>query len=378
MSDVIQFHNLSHTFISLIGAILLLTIHFNIRKRFKPILEEEESQNRVDKGLLHLGLAMLVWVLAGLWAFLSIQFNFAEAYYYQLGVNLFSIANNAFLLFALSYFYYAPDFIRKNDKNTRLILIIIIGITIATMALTYFAGNLYFKGMNLIAIPDLILSAFICYLLLVSLYNTFYHTGLKVVALISAVMVILMFVSQLPGAFPGLSNDFAYSLIRIVAKTSLISLFLLLATTWVINLANRPKLNEMKIIFEDWSLIKLNIPSKNIENQQIDFGSKMTQYKNLLKLAVRRKYAVGDDQSMLINAKGEIKNQTYLSRIIDNINQILDLEGVDQLKRRDLFTFLGESRYRLRILPDQIEIDDSLLREFTKSPENKDYSAFCN
>jgi len=238
MSNVIQFHNLSHTFISLIGTILLLTIHFNIRKRFKPILEEEEAQNRVDKGLLHLGLAMFTWVLAGLWAALGVHYKFTNGYSYQIGVNLFSIINNAFLLFALSYFYYAPKFISNNDKNVKRILGIIIAVTIMTMLLSYFVGNLNFKGVNLLAVPDLFLSAFICYLLLVSLYKTFYNTGLKVVAPISAVMVILMFVSQLPGTFPQLSNDFVYGLIRIVAKTSLISLFLLLATTWVINLAN--------------------------------------------------------------------------------------------------------------------------------------------
>jgi len=83
MSEVLEFHNLAHTFISLIGAILLLTIHFNIRKRFKSILEEDESQNRVDKGLLHLGLAMLTWVLAGSWTFLSMHYNFAGGYVYK-------------------------------------------------------------------------------------------------------------------------------------------------------------------------------------------------------------------------------------------------------------------------------------------------------
>lgn len=374
MSDVIQFHNLSHIFISLIGAILILTIHFNIRKRFKPILEEEESHKRVDKGLLHLGLALLTWVIAGVWAFLGVQYHFAEDFIYQLGVNLFSIVNNAFLLFALSYFYYAPTFINNNERNLKLILGAIIGVTLTTLALSYFVGNLNYSGINLIALPDLLLSAFICYLLLLSLYRTFQNNGLRIVAIISAVMVALMFISQLPGVFPGISNDFVYSLIRIIAKTSLISLFLLLGTTWVINLANRPKVNEMKIKFNDWSLVSLNIPSKNIENKVIDFGSKTTQYKNLLKLAIRRKYGSGDTQSILVNAAGEIKNQTYLSRIIDNINQILNLEEEHRLERRDLFTFLGESKYRLRILPEQIEIDESLIKEFVKSPENKGYA----
>jgi len=129
----------------------------------------------------------------------------------------------------------------------------------------------------------------------------------------------------------------------------------------------------MKLQFADWSLISLSIPSKNIESQSIDFGSKTTQYKNLLKLAIRRKYGQPDQQSILVNSSGEIKNQSYLTRIIDNINEISELSGEDKLERKDLFTFLGESKYRLRILPEQIEIDKSLLKEFTEQTENNAY-----
>ena len=134
----------------------------------------------------------------------------------------------------------------------------------------------------------------------------------------------------------------------------------------------------MKIKFSDWSYVSLTIPSKNINHQSIDFGSKTTQYKNLLKLAIRRKYGKSDDQCILVNSAGEIKNQTYLSRIIENINQILNLSGEDKLDRRDLFTFLGESKYRLRILPEHIEIDESLLQEFIKKTENTTYLKLCN
>jgi len=376
MNEMLHFHNLSTLFISLIGAVLLLAIYFNIRKRFKNVLEENQRQ-RVDKGLLNLGLSMLVWVIAGIWALAGSHFQFDDMFVYQIGVHLLSTLNNMFLLLALSYFFKAPSFITDNDKNLKLILGLIFVITGVTLLLSYFYPSLVSNGIKLIAIPDLLLSAFICFLLLTTLYRTFVYKDLKLVALISVIMVALMFVSQLPQVFENIDNAFNYSLIRIVAKTSLISLFLLLATTWVIDLANTPTLKEMKIKFVDWSLVTLSIPSKNID-KSIDFGSKTTQYKNLFKLSIRRKFGLGDDQSILVNSSGEIKNQTYLTRIIDNINSILELEGEDQLDRRDLFTFLGESRYRLRILPEQIEIDKSLLQEFVKQAENKDYSELCN
>lgn len=378
MNEMLHFHNLSTIFISLIGAVLLLAIYFNIRKRFRKILEEEVAQKRVDKGLLNLGLAMLVWVAAGIWALAGSYFGFTNQFIDQVGIHFLSTINNMFLLFGLSYFSHAPEFIWKEKKNLRLILGVIILVAIVTLLLSYFGANWVISGIKVIALPDLILSGFICFLLLISLYRTFEHQGLKLVAIISVLMVVLMFVSQLPQVFEKINNEFNYSLIRIVAKTSLISLFLLLATTWVIDLANIPRLNEMKIKFSDWSYVVLNIPSKNINHQSIDFGSKTTQYKNLLKLAIRRKFGKGEEQCILVNAAGEIKNQTYLSRVIDNINQILALSGDEKLDRRDVFTFLGESKYRLRILPEHIEIDESLLQEFTKKPENIRYLELCN
>ncbi|MDF1696747.1 MAG: hypothetical protein P1U56_12975 [Saprospiraceae bacterium] len=376
MNDVIQFHNLSHIFISLIGATLLLVIYFNIRKRFSQILEEGEKQKRVDRGLLYLSLAMFVWVCSGLWAYLGSRFSFDTAFVFQVGVNLLSIVNNMFLLLALYYFYYAPAFIYKNERNVRIIIGIIILVTGSTLAVSYFGGGGVYKNVNISSIPDLLLSGFLCYLLMVSMYKTFLYRGLRLVAILSAVVVTLIFLSQLPEVFLSMNDAFSNYMIKIVAKTSLISLFLVLATTWVIQLANTPRVNEMQLTFLDWSLIQISIPSKNMDNKKVDFGSRTTQYKNLLKFAIRRKYGNGDDSSMSIGASGEIKNQTYLSRIIDDINEIGGQEENTKLERRDLFTFIGEGKYRLRMLPEHITVDQNVLQEFIAQSENRAYSSF--
>lgn len=379
MTDVAQFHNLAHIFISFIGAILLLAIYSNIRKRFRQILEEDESQKRVDSGLLYLSLAMFVWVGSGVWAYVSKRFEFSETMTYQVGVNLLSIANNLFLLLALFYFYYAPKFIYNNTKNVKIIVGIIIAVTSITLLMSSIYGNdNIYHNIKLNAIPDLVLSGFLCFLMLISFYKTFLYRGLKPVAMISVAIMILIFVSQLPEIFLSFNDEFTTNLIKIIAKTSLIALFLVLATSWVIQLANTPRPNEMRIKFLDWSLIQLSIPSKNINNAQVDFGSKTTQYKNLLKFAIRRKHGTGDLQSILVSAGGEIKNQTYLTRIIENINEILQLETHQQLERRDLFTFLGEGKYRLRMIPENITIDEGLLHEFVQSAENESYKSICN
>ncbi len=379
MTEVARFYILSHIFISFIGAVLLMAIWFNIRTRFQQLLEEDDTQKRVDKGLLYLSFSLLIWVLAGCWTYVGTIFSFTETQGYQLGSNLFSIVNNMFLLLALFYFYYAPKFIYNNEKNIRKIVILIVVTSLLTFILSPLLGEKnVINNLKISSIPDLILSGFLCYLLGVSFYRTFAFRGLKIVGVISVMVILLTFVSQLSEVFINFGNDFTNNFIKICAKTSLISIFLVLATTWVIRLAKMPKPNEMSIYFLDWNLIKISIPTKGIFDQTVDFGSKTTQYKNLLKFAVRRKFGEGDSQTMLVNLGGEITNQTYLTRIIENMNGILPLGSAQKLERRDLFTFIGESKYRLRIIPGNIKIDKSLLDEFSKSTQNKEYSALCN
>lgn len=366
MSQVTQFHNLLHICISFIGAVLLLAIYYNIRKRFKSVLEEGSSIKRVDRGLLYLSFGMLVWVISGIWAFTANYLETENTVSYQIGVNILSTVNNLFWLLALFYVYDAPKFIYRNEKNVKIIAITIIAVATITMLLSFVVSNDAFYGVKLISVPDVLLTTFLCFLMGVSFYRTFMHRDLKLVAFISVIAIALLFISQLSDVFIGLNNDFVNQLIRIVSKTSLVSVFLVLATSWVIQLANTPKPNEIRIKFLDWSLIQLTIPSKGIMNEKIDFGSKTTQYKNLLNFAYKRKYLEADKQSIVVNSGGEIKSQTYLTRIIDNINSILNLDTDEKLERKDLITFIGESKYRLRILPEHIIIDEALLEEFLK------------
>ena len=73
---------------------------------------------------------------------------------------------------------------------------------------------------------------------------------------------------------------------------------------------------------------------------------------------------------------GEILSQTYLTRIIDNINQILNLELDNKINRTDFFTFIGQAKYKLRFLEEYIEIEPKLLQEFTQNINNEIYGDF--
>ncbi|MBT1688658.1 hypothetical protein [Dawidia soli] len=376
MTDVVRFYILAHILISFTGAILLLAIWYNISDRFRQILQEDNSPKPSDRGLLYLSLAIFVWVAAGCWAYAGNGLQFAHTSYFQTGNNLFSITNDLFLFLALCYADYAPEFIRKHKRNrNRIITLIFVTALLTGLVPPVLAGNNAWHGVILSALPDLLLSGFLTYLLIVTFYRTFANRGLKIVAIISVIAIVFIFVSILPDAFPDLYDDFTKNLIKISARTSFIAVTLVLATSWVIQLATTPKPNEMMISFMDWSLIKITIPSKKVFGATIEFGSKTTQYVNLFKFAVRRKYGNEAAQSILIGLGGEINNQTYLSRIIDNMNEILQLEEGQKLDRKDLFTFIGQGRYRLRIVPENIRIDEALLREFVNSPVNQEYKS---
>jgi hypothetical protein len=376
MTEVTKFHILAHILISFTGALLLLAIWYNISDRFKQILQEDNSPKRVDKGLLYLSLAIFIWVLAGCWGYIGYQFKFAHTQYFKTANTLFSIANDLFLFLALCYADHAPQFIHKHKRNSNRIIGVILGMAVLTCLLPALLGDANeMYGMRFSSFPDLILSGFLTFLLIVTFYKTFANRGLKIVAVISVIAIVFIFVSILPDAFPNLYGDFTKDLIKISAKTSFIAITLVLATSWVIQLANTPKPNEMMISFLDWSLIKITIPSKKVFGATIEFGSKTTQYINLFKFAIRRKYGSEAAQSMLIGLGGEINNQTYLSRIIDNMNEILKLEEDQKLDRKDLFTFIGQGKYRLRIIPDNIKIDEALLREFVSTAGNEEYKS---
>lgn len=380
MQPVAQFHFLAHSGISLIGAILLFAIYYNIRRRFSAQIEDEENFLRVDKGLIFLSFALFTWVAAGIWgyAFSLSQISREVDFAFQIA---FSLLNNIFFLLALYYFDHAPEFIYRNKRSRSILTILVLAVALLSVILPedpVTIGNLLIQ-VN--AIPDLIFSFFLSGILGYTLYRTFNHRRLQVVAVLSVLIIAAMFLSQFPQVVVEWNNNFESYLIKLISKTSLIALFLVLAASWVIELANTPKPAEIRLQFTDWSRIVLSIPSKHIQGVEIDFGSKTTQFKNLLKFSIRRKFGEGDNQCLDVSSGGEIKSQAYVTRIPDNINEILKLQGDDRLDRKDLFTFLGEGKYRLRLLPATIDIEKALLQEFLKMSENQMYKTIvinCN
>lgn len=373
-----EFYLLSEIFISLIGALLLLAIWSAVQRYFKNQLSGDVSAIRVDKGLIFLSLSLFVWCASATVTYINSTTSENE-WIILISQNIFSILNSLFLILALFYLDHSPSYLYNNAKNAKKIISFLIGLSILSFVLAIiFNDTTSTYGIRYSVIPDLLLSLLLSWFLAISLFRTFAHRKMKLVSIISLVVTVLLFVSQLPQAFHIESLSFFNDLIKIVAKTGLISIFLVLGTSWVIEIAQALSVVTMRIHFTDWNQVTISIPSKGIENQQIEFGSKTTQFNNLLKFAIRRKYAQEKDMCIEVYAGGEVPSQTYLSRIIENINDILELEGDDKLNRNDLFTFIGQAKYRLRFIPKFIEIDDALLVEFIHNVDNEKYRHFIS
>jgi len=371
-----QFYLITELLISLMGGFLLLSIWLVIQNKFKQKLTSEISVKRFDKGLLFISFSVFVWSFSSLLILVFNKFNTNE-WIILISQNMFSILNSLFLILALYYFDNSPEYLYNNKKSTRRILLFFIGLSLLSLiiALT-FGETITTYGIRFNTIPDLLLSAILTWFLMLSLYRTFYNRKMKSVAIIAVSSIIIMFITQVPYVFNFENYSFSIDLAKLIAKTTLIFIFLVLGTSWVLELSQLPEATTMKINFVNWNVVELSIPSKNILNQTINFGNKTTQFNNLLKFAIRRKFASEENMCIEVYNGGEILSQTYLSRIIENINAILELEDDMKITRNDFFTFIGQAKYRLRFLPEYIEINNALLLEFTHNIDNGQYKEF--
>ena len=371
-----QFYLITELLISLIGGFLLLSIWLVVQNKFQQKLTSEISVKRFDKGLLFISFSVFVWAISSLLILVFTKFN-TSGWIILISQNMFSILNSLFLILALYYFDNSPEYLYNNKKSTKRILVFFIGLSLISLLIALFFGetiNTY--GIRFNTIPDVLLSVILSWFLIFSLYRTFYNRKMKSVAIIAVLSILVLFITQVPYVFNFEDYISIIELAKLISKTTLIFLFLVLGTSWVLELSQMPEATTMKINFVNWNVIEISIPSKNIINQTINFGNKTTQFNNLLKFAIRRKFASEENMCIEVYNGGEILSQTYLTRIIDNINAILGLEEGEKITRNDFFTFIGQAKYRLRFLPEFIEINDALLLEFTSNIDNGHYKDF--
>ncbi len=370
------FYQYTEFLLSLVGGFVLWSIWQTIQQKFKQKLASEITIKRLDKGLLFISLSVFVWAFSAL---LGIVYQYYQINHWIkiINLNMFSILNSLFLILALFYLDNSPSYLYNNKKSTFRIILFFVVLSIFSLGIALFFGETIQQyGFRLNTIPDLILSTILAWFLMVSLYRTFINRAMKTVAFIAVISVVVLYLTQLSIVFNLEEYTFSINLIKLLAKTSLIYVFLVLGTSWALELAQLPEAKTMKIVFLDWNKISITIPTKNIINQEVNFGKKTTQFNNLLKFAIRRKYAPEKQMCIEVYNGGEILSQTYLTRIIDNINELLNLENEEKLNRNDFFTFIGQAKYRLRFLPEHISIQTQLLQEFIQNLDFPIYSEF--
>lgn len=371
-----QFYLIAELLISLIGGFLLFSIWLVIQQKFQQKLVSEIAIKRFDKGLLFISFSVFVWSLSSLLIVVFTKIN-TSGWVILISQNMCSILNSMFLILALQYSDNSPQYIYNNKKGTQKILFFFIGVSLFSLLTALFFGetiNTY--GIRFNTIPDVLLSVILSCLLILSMYRTFYTRNMKSAAFIAILSVGVLFITQVPYVFNFEDYTSIIQLAKLVSKTTLIFLFLVIGTSWVLELSQLPEATTMKINFVNWNIIEFSIPSKGILNQTVNFGNKTTQFNNLLKFAIRRKYASEENMCIEVYNGGEILSQTYLTRIIDNINVILELDEAKKITRNDFFTFIGQAKYRLRFLPEYIDINQSLLLEFTHNIDNGQYKGF--
>lgn len=370
------FYQYTEFLLSLVGGFVLWSIWQTIQQKFKQKLASEITIKRLDKGLLFISLSVFVWAFSAL---LGIVYQYYQIDHWIkiINLNMFSILNSLFLILALYYLDNSPSYLYNNKKSTFRIILFFIVLSVFSLGIALFFGETIQQyGFRLNTIPDLILSTILAWFLIISLYRTFINRAMRIVAFIAVVSVVVLYLTQLSIVFNLEKYMFSINLIKLLAKTSLIYVFLVLGTSWALELAQLPEAKTMKIAFLDWNKISITIPTKNIINQEVNFGKKTTQFNNLLKFAIRRKYAPEKQMCIEVYNGGEILSQTYLTRIIDNINELLNLENEEKLNRNDFFTFIGQAKYRLRFLPEHISIQTQLLQEFIQNLDLPIYSEF--
>ena len=268
------FYQFTEFLLSLLGGFLLLAIWQTIQQKFKQKLVSEITIKRFDKGLLFIGLSILVWSISALLGIVY-QYYHIDNWFKLISMNMFSILNSLFLILALYYLDNAPDYLYNNKKSTFRIIAFFVGLSIISLIIALsFGETIKSYGFRLNTIPDLILSTVMSWFLIVSLFRTFINRKMKTVAYIAVFSVLILFLTQLPLVFDLEKYSFTIDLIKLTAKTTLIYVFLVLGTSWALELAQLPEASTMKIQFVDWNKIIINIPTKNIINQEVNFGKK--------------------------------------------------------------------------------------------------------
>ncbi len=343
-------------------AFILIAIWVKIHKA--QTSESKEDKKVYDYGLLWLSCAILFWVLSGIWILAKGLDPSALRDSIYIGVKSYiSTFNNAFFLLSLPYFDHGPEKLNliQNDKRwTQTIIIISFFICAVTTMLVIFDHSRRF-----ILLPEGIYAIITILAIGIALIKTFYHRGFKIIIIFTCISIVIMIITQILEVKIAFSNEptqdpgWILKYLHLISKVSIMTILLALAMSWVEVEAKRPKSTEMSInvigIKGNKGSVQITVPPDLVDHYA-EFNRAPFEY--LLKFLVRR--ITGEDT---VNAWLSIKDDLFDST---NIRRILnEFKSKDtQLLRTELFDNDRRGNYRIRIAPDNIEINIENLLQF--------------
>lgn len=356
-----KFYASSLITLSTVVAVILIAIWLKIQKT-----KDQESKNEktvYDYGLIWIACAIFCWTLSGTWLLLKetvIRYSSEELYQ---GIrSLISTFNNMFLLLSLPYFDHGPEklnLIQDYHRYTRIIIIFSAVICLLTSILILVGPD---KD-EIILLPEFFYALITILVMGAALIKTFYIRDFKIIMIFTGISIFIMICSQVPEIWPSLKNNFdewLFQYLHLVSKVTIMTILLALAMSWVEVVAKRPQSKEMSIrilgIKNNKGQVEITVPP-DLVNHRAEFN--LTPFEYLLKFLTRRIQYESADEAWL-SVKKDIHDCKNIRRIIDEIGCKINAS----ILRTELFDNDHKGHYRIRIAPDNIDINIKELLEF--------------
>ena len=345
-----------YAYTQIVICLLATLVLFSIWRKIRYAGPEKKVEDYIkrDYGLVWIALAMFSWAFIPIIEiFLK---NFGEIFKFKDTLRIIlSTFNDFFLLLAVSFFEYGPKkeykIFNKDISWTKLVLIGTTIFLISELSTINKDITIFNRGYNLAYGTNILLTLITFIFLGISLIKTFWKRDFKPVSIFTCLALLIAFLSQLPYIYPFIPQEgYIDFFIRLNYKLSFIPIFFALAISWYVERVYLTKMDKIYLKFAGqidgkWTIF-LTIPGL-YENKEIHLIGYL--HEALLKLAVARKKDQRSEGGWL--GLEELYYYAYITKLCNSL----------RLSQRNILIENDyRGKYRLRIAPDNIEINEEL------------------
>ncbi len=337
----------------------------------------QESQQKFDRGLLWLSLAIYVWALSGildlLYSYqLSGQLPGLSDPIYQGTQSILSTLNSALILFSLPYFKHIPTIVSPIIKSPtwKFLVSITFGFS-AIVTFLMITGIVIPSKIRFVFSIDFIYAIFTLVFLGFILWESFTKRGLKNLSYLSAIAIACTLLAQI---FKLDDHEFLRIFFSCTFKTILIMLFFALALGWAKEVAKivLPNSQESYLLLFPMNKNRINTGAQMVltltplfQTHPIKLTDKAFQ---LMTIFASKKAAQNQLEGWLeIKPKSDksgnydIKDYNEINRLIDQITKEIPSKDDESEELRNqlkfaLFEYSNNRKVRLKIPSNNISI----------------------